>query len=205
MSLLQYRDNLKPNPHWDEVAIYGGYRWLQFMDFEGIWISRRWESQLAEFTEMLLSQKIPACQMSCFRDFKDMLADNGLLVDYLQSYVNLTDLGTREGILKLATYTKYTQDVIRITDPTQSNINKLRRLLILDEPFVAGYSEEVMKLVNDGKIKRITSSYNSYNCETTLLSEKEIVSNTLNRLVFIPHSKVQLKGDVRNWANVITL
>ncbi|MEG2376746.1 MAG: hypothetical protein RSC43_00155 [Clostridia bacterium] len=192
-----------PDPFWEEVALYGGYRWIQFMENKNIWVSRKWESQLAMFMDAVESAKPTKCDLSCMIEFKDMLSDYGILQGHIPSY--------REAQQKAATgifipERKYAQDILFVKDvESQNEMKILRELKKQDIIYVAGFSPLIAKFITDGRINAITSSHMTYDCRLVCMSDEDIMQKTINHKVFVPSNRLTLKGGVRNWANVITI
>lgn len=205
MSILEYRDLSKPNPQWDEIGIYGGYRWIKFMQDESIWISRRWEPYMAIYTEAMYSGKVPACGLGCMHEFKDMLADNGILLGHNPTYLG-DGLPEKSQTGLFSPGRKYTQDVMRINTEVYSDENRIKRLLRSQtETFIIGNIPMMGELIANRYVHNPVSSFRGYLGKVQYMEESDIMALTDRRLVFVDKSKLNLKGDVRNWANVIAI
>ncbi len=210
MSFLEYRDLIRPDPLWEEVGIYGGYRWIEFPLDSTLWISRRWEPFLATFVEVYNSRSTKgySCGLQCMREFLDMLGESGALQDRLPSYKDFSQVFSARQALQLAGQKKYATDLMRINPLENTNELRLQHSLAREtNVLVIGYSKVVEEMANDLRIKRIFTDSKLYDVpeqvSVTRCKEEDIMSFTDRSHVYLPASRMSLKGLVKNWANVV--
>lgn len=200
---LNYRDSVKPNPIWEEVAIYGGYRWIELPGYPDIWVSRRWEPYLVSMQDMILQNKIMSCNFECMREFKDMLADNGILLGHFQTYKSFEDATSFKQLLSIVKTPKYAKDIIRIKD-SNSAINRLSYAFITRPVVYAiGYSPLLDDLIHKGRVKNVVSDFMGYSCTVRYMNPEDLARLTEDHIVFISENCKEIKSLIRNWANVI--
>ncbi len=210
MSFFMYRDLTRPDPLWEEVGIYGGYRWIEFPLDASLWISRRWEPYLATFVELYTTRNAKGytCNLSCMKDFMDMLGESGALQDRLPSYKDFGSVHSAKQALQLADQKKYATDLMRINPFENTNENRLQYSLAREtNVLVIGYSKLIEDMANERQVKRIFTDSKLYDVPEQVkviqCKEEDIMSFTDRSHVYIPATRMSLKGLVKNWANII--
>lgn len=202
---LKYRDTLKPNPLWEEVGVYGGYRWIESPLSPYIWISRRWESQVLLLEKVMDDQAKgfnPGCNLSCVKEFKDMLADNGIILDHMPSHKQISSDMTYTQALKAIRTVKYAKDVLTV-DPNKTDTKLAYAFITQSKIYSIGYSPLLDSLIQQGKVKHVVADKYYYDCEMELMSPESLARSTADHLVFIDVNRVEIKNEISNWANVI--
>lgn len=202
---LKYRDTLKPDPIWEEVGVYGGYRWIESPISPYIWISRRWESQVLLLDKVLSGETHGACvscDLSCVKEFKDMLADNGIILEHMPSYKQISADMTFSQALKVIKTVKYAKDVL-VVDPNKTDTKLAYAFVSQPEVYAIGYSPLLDSLIQQGKVSRVVSDKYYYDCDMQIMSPEALAQATASHVVFIDSMRMEVKSDICNWANVI--
>lgn len=208
MRFLEYRDLTRPDPLWEEVGIYGGYRWIEFPLDNSLWISRRWEPHLAMFLELYTSGKMNGytCNFMCMKDFMDMLGESGALHGRLPSYKDYTQVFDARQSLDLVRQTRYAQDILRIDVLNNTPEFRLRYSLAQEtNVLVVGFSQLIEDMAKERVIKKIFTDSDHYDpCIKVNKCSAEAILKFSDRChVYLPEDQPVLKSGVRNWSNVI--
>lgn len=208
MRFLEYRDLTRPDPLWEEVGIYGGYRWIEFPLDPSLWVSRRWEPHLAMFLELYTQGKTDkyTCNFACMKDFMDMLGDSGALRGRLPSYKDFTQVFDSRKALQLANQTKFAQDILRIDVLNNTPEFRLRYSLARESTvLVVGFSQLIEDMAKDRIIKKIFTDSDCYDSSIKVnkCSAEDILRFSDRCHVYLPADQLVLKSGVKNWSNVI--
>lgn len=185
-----YRSQMRPNPLWEEQALFGGYKWLELS--ENIWISRKWEMEFSVFLDCM-SEK-PKCNGQCIGEFTSMLKANGVLqtTEALSTQIFADALEVKHF------------DILRVR-PASVTVRILYALRDIKRLVVIGDSVELEDFVYANKARFSEILWDKRHSFSTLVPIEELARYAIMQPILVSRKEGKIKSMINNWSNVIVV